>query len=57
MKFSQRVITQMPLQELWDDNGLIPAAWSRDLSAIQLRELLRQGKVRFVVAGVGAKPQ
>jgi hypothetical protein len=56
MLMSQRIITTLPLSELWDDNGLIEARRSRDLTAYDLRDLLRNGRVRFMVADVGAKP-
>src|ERR1700722_2540644 len=54
---SQRIITELPLRELWDDSGPVPAAWVRDLSVLQLREMLARGPVRFVVADVGTKPR
>jgi hypothetical protein len=57
VEWSERVITELPLRSLWDDSGPVPATWSRDLSVLELRELLRQGTVRFVVAEVGAKPR
>ncbi len=57
MEWSERVITELPLRSLWDDRGLLRAAWDRDLAAVQLRELLRQGPVRFVVAEVVARPR
>jgi hypothetical protein len=54
---SQRIVTHLPLRDLWDDNGPLPAAWVRDLSPAQMRELLRVGPIRFVVAKIGAKPR
>ena len=57
MQSPQRIITEFPLRELWDDSGTLPAIWARDLSAAQVRELLRKGPVRFIVAEVGAKPE
>src|SRR5438552_1682533 len=57
MQASQRIVTELPLRELWDDSGPVAARRSRDLSAADLRELLRQGPLRFVVANVGAKPK
>ena len=53
----QRVITAMPLHELWDERGPVAASRARDLSADDLRELLRRGTLRFVVADVGFRPQ
>jgi hypothetical protein len=57
MHTSQRNITELPLQELWDDRGMVAARRLRDLAAADVRELLRSGPVRFVVAGLGAKPK
>lgn len=57
MRPSQRVITELSLQALWDDSELLSATWSRNLSVAGLRELLRQGSVRFVVADVGSTPR
>lgn len=56
MHASQRVITMLPLTELWDDCGPVNAVRLRFLAAADVRDLLRRGPVRFVVADVGAKP-
>lgn len=48
-----RIVTQLPLQRLWDDHGDIAAQRERFLSRAALRELLRQGRVAFYVAEVG----
>src|SRR4051812_9287223 len=48
----QRVVTRLPLAELWDDDGPVAAEWSRNLTASDIRELLRVGPVRFAVANV-----
>jgi hypothetical protein len=57
MEWSERVITNLPLRELWDDRGPLSTSWRRDLTANKLRELLRHGPVRFVVVDVGFKPR
>jgi hypothetical protein len=57
MQAALRIITELPLRDLWDDAGPVLGEWVRDLSATDIRELLRQGSVRFVVADIGAKPQ
>jgi hypothetical protein len=57
MKASLRVITALPLRELWDDAGPVAAQRLRDLSADEIERLLRAGPVRFVVADVGSKPK
>jgi hypothetical protein len=50
----QRVVTRLPLADLWDDAGSVRAAAVRDLTADDIRGLLRDGPVRFVVADLGA---
>lgn len=50
----QRVVTRLPLAELWDDAGPVAAANARNLTAANIRDLLRVGPVRFVVADIGA---
>jgi hypothetical protein len=50
----QRVVTRLPLSELWNDAGAVRADLIRDLAADDIRELLRAGPVQFVVADVAA---
>ncbi|MFM7075519.1 MAG: hypothetical protein ACKO3G_05550 [Planctomycetaceae bacterium] len=57
MQPSQRVITAIPTRELWDEHGPVDATRSRDLSADDIRELLRRGPLRFVVADIGTGPR
>jgi hypothetical protein len=47
-----RVVTRLPLQELWNDNGVIVARRTRELSADDVREALRTG-ARAAVANIG----
>jgi hypothetical protein len=56
MRPDQRIATELPLKELWDDNGPLAAERRRDLSEEQIRGLLRSGPIRFFVAKVGHKP-
>jgi hypothetical protein len=51
----RRIVTQLPLRGLWQDSGPISAWRSRQLSSSELRDLLRDGPVQFVVADVGVK--
>jgi hypothetical protein len=53
---SSRIITELPLRELWDEFGPVVATEVRDLSVAEIAGLLRGGNVRFVVADVGSKP-
>ena len=55
MNASQRIVTRLPLYELWDDRGAIPTTRLRDLTTADIRQLLQLGAVRFVVADVGNK--
>ena len=57
MRPEQRIVTQLPLKELWNDDGPIAAERLRELSRARVRELLRAGPVRFVVVDVGSKPE
>ena len=56
MRPSARIITELPLRELFDENGRVEAVRRRELSADDIRELLRAGSVHFVVAACGSKP-
>ena len=50
---AQRVVTQLPLVELWDDRGPIAARREQSLTTQQLRVLIQGPPVRFVVADAG----
>lgn len=50
---AKRIVTTMPLHELWDRDGPLPLKRGRTLSAADIAERLRVGPVRFVVADVG----
>jgi hypothetical protein len=53
MRPDQRIVTRLPLEELWTDRGPIAAARSRALDREDIASLLRAGGVRFVVANLG----
>ena len=55
MRADQRIVTRLPLEELWSGPRLISTVKVRDLNAEQVRELVRTSQVRFVVADVGAR--
>jgi hypothetical protein len=55
--FDRKIVTSMPLTELWNECDGLVVTRLRSLSAEDLKELLRQGPVRFVVAEVGKKLQ
>jgi len=52
-----KVVTQLPLRGLWTDSGPVEAVRVRALSTVEVRELLRNGPVQFVVVEVGVKPR
>ena len=53
MRFDQRIVSQTPLRELWDEHGVVSVKELRELNASDIAELLRAGEVRFVVGDVG----
>ncbi len=50
---AKRVVTTIPLRELWDGNGTIALRRGRLLSAADIKRQLRGQPVSFVVANVG----
>jgi len=58
MKPELRHVSQMPLRELWDERGTIVSADEvRQLRFSDVADLLRAGKIRFVVADIGSRLQ
>ena len=53
MELNQRIVSQMPLHELWNEHRIVSTKKIRDLSADDIADMLRLGKVRFVVANIG----
>lgn len=51
-----RIITHLPLAELWRDDGFLTAERGRSLTCENVRQFLTLGPVQFVVADVGAAP-
>jgi len=49
-----RVVTRLPLRELWRDDGFSTTARGKRLTTEDVRQSLRSGRVQFVVADVGA---
>lgn len=54
MQAIHRVVISLPLSELWDEKAPTAAVRQRHLSYEDLRQLVRAGQVRFVIADVGA---
>ena len=57
MDITQRIVTRLPLQELWNDQGSSSKHRIRDLSLDDLQVMLSSGTVQFVVVNVGHRPQ
>lgn len=54
---SLRIIKRLPLEELWRDDGFISTSRGKRLRADDIRDLLRAGRIQFVIADVGSKPR
>jgi hypothetical protein len=50
----QRVVTRMPLAELWDGASSLAVSRLRDLTAEDVHALLCAGQVQLVIAEIGA---
>jgi hypothetical protein len=53
MDRNQKVISYLPVEELWAGQRLVSTIKVRDLDASYIVDLLRSGVVRFVVADIG----
>ena len=51
------IVTHLPLQELWRDDGFSTTARDRSLTEEDVRSLLASGPVQIVVVDVGAVSQ
>jgi hypothetical protein len=54
MRPDQRIVTKIPLAELWDETGALPAERTRQLDENLIRGLMGTGQVQFIVADCGA---
>ena len=57
MDANLRVVTQLPLHELWRDDGFSTTTRGKSLTLDEVREFLASGPVQFVVADVGTAPR
>ena len=53
MDATLKIVTQIPLVELWRDDGFTTTSRERWLAADDIASLLRVGRIQFVVADVG----
>jgi hypothetical protein len=55
MRPDRRIVTKIPLTELWDEGGALSGERIRQLDQNLIRGLMRTGQVQFIVADCGAK--
>lgn len=55
MDSALKIVTRLPINEIWDEHGPLALRKERSLSEHDLAYLLRSGPLRFVVADVGQK--
>lgn len=55
MESALRVVTRLPIDEVWDEHGPLGLRKERRLSENDITNLLRSGPLRFVVADVGKR--
>jgi hypothetical protein len=56
MDATLKIVTHLPLRELWRDDGFKTTARVRALTEDDIRSLLRSGNIQFVIVNVGASP-
>ncbi len=57
MDAALKIVTQLPLRELWRDDGFTTTSRLRSLFGDDIRSLLKSGPIQFVVVDVGASPR
>ena len=53
MDIKLKIVTRLPLTELWRDDGFTTSSRGRFLTKDEIADLLRAGSVQVVVADVG----
>jgi hypothetical protein len=53
MEPSKRAVIEIPMKEIWDQEGVIEATRDRYLSADDLKNMLKKFPVEFVIANAG----
>ena len=53
MEYLERVVTKIPMKEIWNHKGALQAIRDRYLSANALKDMLKKFPVEFVIANVG----
>jgi hypothetical protein len=55
MRSGQKIVTKIPLTELWNESGTVTDQRVRNLDVSHIIELLRTAPVQFLVADCGLK--
>ena len=55
MKLKNKILTEIPVKQLWNDNEIIYASRERYLTVEDIKDMLMNYPVEFVVANVGSK--
>jgi len=55
MHYSQKIVTKLPLVELWTDTYLLDAKRREFLGRTEIKSALKSAPVQFVVANPGDK--
>jgi hypothetical protein len=55
MDYALRIVTRLPISEIWDEHGPLALRKERSLSEDDVANLLRSGPLRFVAADVGQR--
>lgn len=56
MDIAHRIVTRLPLEELWRPDGFKTTVRGKSLTEDDIRSLLRSGPIQFVVVDVGVSP-
>lgn len=56
MNPADRVVTQLPLTELWDEHGSVPGRRGRWVSRPEIKAALRDRDAELVILDIGHKP-
>jgi kynurenine formamidase len=53
MDLQKRNVDKIPLEEIWNQSEIVSKVRLKYLTSEEIRSLLKQGKVQFVVANIG----
>ncbi len=55
MDYSSKIVTEIPIKNLWNDSEEIYAKKTKTLNQKEIQEILKKYPVEFVVANIGEK--